>query len=80
MVRGDSEPENVKRQAGMGSVQGRKEQHESVMYVQNSSDEDEKDSNMEGLTIWAKKSGISSSQAMENLLKVPDLHVSGVTV
>lgn len=58
MVRGDSEPENVKRQARMGSVQGERNSMNQLSVCTEFSDEDEKDSNMEGLTIWAKKSGI----------------------
>lgn len=58
MVRGDSEPENVKRQAGMGSVQGERNSMNQLSVCTEFSDEDEKDSNMEGLTVWAKKSGI----------------------
>ena len=58
MVRGDSEPENVKRQVEVSSVQGEKNSMNQLSVCTEFSDEDEKDSNMEGLTIWAKKSGI----------------------
>lgn len=42
-MRGDSEPENVKRQAGMGSVQGeRKSSMNQLSVCAEFSDEDEK--------------------------------------
>ena len=51
MVRGDSEPEDVKRQAEVSSVQGERNIINQLSVCTEFSDEDEKDSNMEGLTI-----------------------------
>lgn len=51
MVRGDSEPEDVKRQAKVSSVQGERNSMNQLSVCTEFSDEDEKDSNMEGLTI-----------------------------